>query len=212
MKFVPYVVRPGDYLVKLAQRMGFDADDAWNAKENEPLRKLGRTPHMLFAGDVLYIPQVEPQWRGLATGSVNTFVSERPGVKIHARFATGDKAWANEAYTVEGAELPDGNLDGDGNFNGEVPTDVSAIVLEFAKRRARFTLRVGNLDPITTDSGVKQRLTHMGFLPRNAIATRIHEDGMHSRAVASFQESKGLPVTGVADQATRDAIVAAHGS
>ena len=161
---------------------------------------------------MLYIPEQKRNWLPLRLGDTNTFVADEKLVKVHARFATANEPWANEGYKVQGAGTPDGTLDGDGNFNAEVPTSVDAISLRFEKRKASFTLRVGQLDPITTDSGVKQRLTHLGHLPRNSIASNIHEDAMHSRAVASFQAANGLPVTGIADEPTRTALVAAHGS
>lgn len=212
MTLIPYVVQEGEYLAKIAHRFGFDPDSVWQAKENDPLRKEGRTPDLLCSGDILYIPPAKREWLSVTIGSVNKFVGKVPVVKVHARFATAAQAWANEAYTVEGADLPAGTLDGDGNFNAEVPITVSALILLFAKRKARFNVRVGHLDPISTDSGVKQRLGHLGFLVRRSLSLPIHEDAMHSRAVASFQEAQNLPVTGVADPKTCDAIVAAHGS
>jgi putative peptidoglycan binding protein len=212
MALTPYVVRQGDYLTKLAHRFGFDADEVWNAKENEPLRKKGRSPDLLCSGDVLYLPQPKKPWRSVNVGSVNNFVAKVPLIKVHARFATADKPWAGEAYNVQGADLPAGTLDGDGNFNAEVPIHVSAVVLEFTKRKTRFTLRVGHLDPITEDSGVEQRLAHLGFLPRRSIAGSAHEQALLSRAIASFQTANGLSVTGVADDDTRAKIVSAHGS
>jgi hypothetical protein len=38
-RMVPYVVRPGDYLLKLAHRHGFDVDTVWNDPGNDDLRQ-----------------------------------------------------------------------------------------------------------------------------------------------------------------------------
>ena len=56
----PYVVKQGDYLLKLAHGLGFDADTVWNADENADL-KAKRDPNILCPGDLLYVPDSEPK-------------------------------------------------------------------------------------------------------------------------------------------------------
>jgi hypothetical protein len=53
--WMPYVVRQGDHLAKVAVRMGFDADRVWNSDKNASLRERRPDRNMLCAGDILYV-------------------------------------------------------------------------------------------------------------------------------------------------------------
>lgn len=61
-RMVPYVVRQGDYLLKLAQRYGFDAEEVWSHPRNEDLRKLRKDHHILAPGDIVYLPVKANEW------------------------------------------------------------------------------------------------------------------------------------------------------
>ncbi len=64
----PYVIRQGDFLLKLAHKFGFDADSVWSDPSNSALRTLRSDPNILSPGDILYIPTPpDPQasaWQG----------------------------------------------------------------------------------------------------------------------------------------------------
>ncbi len=50
----PYVVRQGDYLVKLAFVHGFDAEEVWNDPKNEEIRGR-RADHNILAPGISFI-------------------------------------------------------------------------------------------------------------------------------------------------------------
>ncbi len=65
---------------------------------------------------------------------------------------------------------------------------------------------VGHMDPPDTESGIRMRLRNLHFL---------HDDQAppehFGMAVGAFQRKHQLPDSGVVDDATRSAIMAAHG-
>ena len=78
---VPYVVQRGDYLLKIALRMGFVADTVWNDPKNADLRAARPDMHVLCVGDVLYVPDKPRRaWHPLSVGSSNKFKAKVPTV------------------------------------------------------------------------------------------------------------------------------------
>jgi hypothetical protein len=163
----PYVIRQGDFLLKLANQFGFDADAVWNDKQNEGLRQLGRDPHVLFPSDVLYVPSQEANPVPLNTGAQNDFVAHAPTVNIGIRFS--DLAFASKACTVQ--ELPEltGLTTGpDGLLKLDVPATVEAITITFSDPPCTCVCNIGYINPITTLSGVHQRLQNLGYIDDGA--------------------------------------------
>lgn len=213
MKLRPYVVRQGDYLVKLAAQYGFDPDQVWGLPENKPLQDAGRDPHLLVAGDMLYIPDNPPDPNSLQTGTDNAFTSADTLVKVRVVFTPDGEALANEPYLVEaddGSDVPAGSLDGDGGFEAEVATSVNTLVVRFPNRYEAYTVNIGHLDPVSEPSGVIQRLAHLGYLPITATPTA--DDTTLQNALSAFQREAGIDESGQADDATTQELVKRHGS
>ncbi len=162
----PYVICKGDYLLKLAHQFGFDADTVWNDPSNAALTQLRPDPNILFAGDVLYIPDqlgksvpsfsVEP-------GSTNNFVTVVPTVTVTLTFS--DSRCASQACTV--AELPELTgltTDSTGLLNLTLPVSIDTYTINFTDAGLSFPCGLGLLDPITTLSGIVQRLQNLGYM------------------------------------------------
>jgi hypothetical protein len=165
----PYVIRKGDFLLKLAYTFDFDANTVWNDATNAGLRQIRSDPNILLPGDVLYIPdQVdkEPAFKSLVTGGTNTFTSDVPTMTLTHQFAGDDPTtYASKAYTVE--ELDD--LTGlQTNENGvatfPVPLTLETATITFTDTEESFVLAVGEMDPINTISGVFKRLQNLGYI------------------------------------------------
>jgi hypothetical protein len=102
---VPYVVRRGDHLLKIALRMGFDADAIWQGPKNAALRATRPSMNLLCVRDVLYVPERPARaWMPIEVGSMNTFVAEVPTVHLAMKFAFEGKPLASEKCTIR--ELP----------------------------------------------------------------------------------------------------------
>lgn len=210
----PYVIKQGDYLLKVAHLLGFDADEVWNA--NAELKALRKDPSLLKAGDVLFVPdEPKPKLR-LNKEETNAFVARVPAVKLALHVAEEGEPLKNEKYVIEGlGDESERVTDGEGKLELTVPVHVREVIVRFVKTGKRMKLAVGELDPPDTPSGARMRLTSLGFYGAKLTGKDqyvAHDEEALAQAVRAFQASKDLPVTGELDAATRDALVAEHGS
>jgi N-acetylmuramoyl-L-alanine amidase len=211
----PYVVRQGDYLASIAHALVFDADEVWNHPRNADLKKLRPNPNMLCPGDLLFVPDEPREGLPLAVSAANPFTATVPTATVALSFQVDGKPIAGEPFTVEGlAREVSGTSDGDGKVQLDVPVTVREVRVVFPQRDLGYTVRVGDLDPIEEWSGLRARLSHLGFYPWS-LEEEAEGDapGPHDRlALRTFQRARGLPVTGEIDDTTRAALLAAHGT
>lgn len=210
----PYVIKQGDYLLKVAHLLGFDADEVWNA--NGELKALRKDPSMLKAGDVLFVPdEPKPKLR-LNKEETNAFVARVPAVKIALHVAEEGEPLKNKKYVVEGlGDETEQVTDGDGKLEVSAPVHVREVIVRFVETGKRMKLAIGELDPADTPSGARMRLTSLGFYGAKLTGKDqyvMRDDEALAGAVRAFQASNDLPVTGELDAATRDALIAEHGS
>jgi putative peptidoglycan binding protein len=209
-RMIPYVVRPGDYLIKLAHRLGFDVDAVWNHPANEDLRKIRDDHNLLAPGDVIQVPPQEPQGLPIASGAVNRYTAKVPRIEVRLALHRVDgTVIAGADYEVEG--LPDaaGQTDGEGRITLQLPVTTREVVVSLASEEARFTVDVGGLDPISETSGIKHRLQNLGlYLP----GERSSADDAQAlaNAITVFQTRQGLAATGALDDDTREALLDEH--
>ncbi len=209
-QMMPYVIKQGDYLAKLAHRFGFDADTMWNDPKNATLRQLRPNPNILLPGDVLYVPDQNKAtaMTPLATGTTNTFVSNAPTVTIAMVFR--DPAFASQAFSIqELPELTGLSSQADGTVTFSVPVTCATATLVFTGTGATFPCNIGSLDPIDTLSGVFQRLQHLGFVDTNVTFGVSTLDSIRAalrtfkvlRSTSSTPSGSPLPSTGRSDDA-----------
>jgi N-acetylmuramoyl-L-alanine amidase len=162
----PYVVRRGDFLLKLAYQFGFDADTVWNDEKNAQLRQLRPDPNILYPSDILYIPDQtykQPVMQDLTAGTTNTFVTDPPTVLVSFTFS--DSNCALQAFTVpELPQLTGLSTGADGSVSFSVPVTIDAFTLEFTDLGLTVPCGLGYFDPINTLSGIFQRLQNLGYI------------------------------------------------
>jgi hypothetical protein len=119
----------------------------------------------------------------------------------------------NVPYVVEiDGKLIRGTTDDDGMIECGIPPNASKgrlIVEPGTPNETTLPLELGHLNPLSELSGIKQRLANLGLEcgdRRDSPTPGLEE------ALRAFQEKHGLPVTGEADQTTRDKINEVHGS
>ena len=56
-----YEIQQGDCLASIARNSGLLWETIWNRPENSNLRTLRVDPNILFPGDILFIPDKDPQ-------------------------------------------------------------------------------------------------------------------------------------------------------
>lgn len=204
-----YVVRPGEYLEQIAVRARVSADAIWNDPRNAALRAQGRTPTQLHPGDVLALPDAPPGRLVLRVGGFNGYTARVPLVKVPLMLTDEDGPLRDQPFVVEGLGAPlEGVTDGEGRATFEVPVRVREVTVFLPSRGLRFQIVVGNLDPITEPSGVYARLVNLGYAHGGGSPSAV--DLRH--AVAAFQQSEELPVTGEVDDATRQRLAEVHGT
>jgi hypothetical protein len=207
-EMIPYVVRQGDYLTRIAARRGFDAQEVWQHPRNEELRRRRPNPEVLAAGDVLYVPDAEAPRNALTIGGTNSFTTRLPTVKLELSLTGSDgQPLANKRYWVDGEEA--GTTGGDGKVEIEVRPTQPSVALRVEGCEDIYRLRVAHLDPVDTPAGVRQRLVNLRYLPENALQIT---DEQQADALRRFQERMNLAVTGEPDDATRERLVSENGS
>jgi hypothetical protein len=210
-KPTPRIVRPGDYWTKLAAELGFDADEVWNDAKNEEIRRLRPKRELLAAGDIVYVPGVPDEGIRLKVGTENQITAKAPGAEVKLRFK--DPGCPGAAYTVEGVgEDIKGNADGDGVVTLKIPVHVREVFFYFDELGHATKVKVGELDPIEEDSGVRQRLEHLRFIKGPPSGDEEQDAKKLAVAIGKFQKAQGLPVTEKLDDATKNALKSAHSS
>jgi uncharacterized protein involved in type VI secretion and phage assembly len=210
---LPYVVKQGDYLTKLAFTYAFDEDAVWNDPKNRELKESRKSGNLLHPGDVLHFPRPKREGLALRKGTENHYEAKVPTTTVKLTFKDAKGPFADEPYTVEGIGAPvEGKSGGDGSVTLEVPLHVREAKIVFTQKRIAFPVGVGDMDPINEPAGVRKRLEHLGYREKSEGIGEADTDARDKAAIALFQQAQGLPATGEIDDATRGALEEAHGS
>lgn len=203
----------GESVESLAHRSGLLAETIWEHPRNASLRDDTRTVHVLRPGDRVFIPELRVKEESCATNARHRLVCMRRMSRLHVRFLDEDTPRADASYTVtidDGAPLR-GTTDGDGYIDHVIIALAARAVVHFDAdpEDTVFELWLGGLDPVSTPSGVQQRLRNLGLFWGDESEVW---DADTTRALAGFQARHGLEANGTLDGATRDALVREHGS
>lgn len=216
-KMRAYVIRQGDYLEKLAHRMGFDAETVWDDPANAEMKRR-RDPNLLYPGEVLYVPEATRDPVPITSRAVNDYVAVVPKTTVRLVFEDADGPLAHEPYVVEGVgPFAEQTTDGDGAVVLSLAVHVRECRVVFPRRGIAYPVKVGDMDPIDEDIGVRKRLRNLGY------GAGMDEDegvglsdesraACDQMAILAFQKQRGLEVTGALDEATRAALEGGHTS
>lgn len=223
-----HTVQEGDCLSSLAEQNGHFWETLWNAPENESLRNARVDPNALAPGDRVFVPDLRERTVEAATDRRHRFRRRGVPSKLVLRFLFADgrpRADVRYTLTVDGA-VTTGRTDGDGYVRATIPgvARQGTIVLhgdapESVAEDERdddehppdetITLTLGTLAPHGGLAGAQARLYNLG-----AVKVRVtgRADDETALALKAFQSGHGLEPTGALDDATADALRAAHGS
>ncbi len=212
-----YKVKPGDHISSIAARFGFENFFAiWEHERNQKLKELREDPHLLVAGDELFIPDRVLPIFSRSTASSHDFVVRSAKLSLGLRLLDRKLKPRKDLKVVLTVPPPESGepqsaeqelvTDGDGKVTTEVAK--SAQVASLAVGELLLSLKLGELDPVTEDSGLAQRLSNLGyFVPLEA---ERDEDELRS-AIEEFQLEQGMKVTGESDAALEQKVLEVHG-
>lgn len=208
------VAKADDSVESIAYRHGHDPDTLWNHPENQKLRELRSSMHVLLEGDRIYVPALRPKQLPRPTGARHSFRRRAVPSLLRLRLVLFGRPVSRCPCRVEFPDHDPLQLETDEDGHIEIPlwpdADPGRLVADLENGTAlEFPLRPRKLDPVTTMSGVQARLSNLG-LYRGEIDGLLNEGTLF--ALMRFQELQGLPRSGASDDATRAALLREHGS
>jgi hypothetical protein len=164
---------------------------------------------VLEPGDVVVVPDL--LGKQVTCGTAQRHVFRRKGVPtpLRIRLLADGQPRKDLPYrlVVDGRPIRTGTTTDDGMIEGWVdPTAKRAVVVvETEVALEEYEVLLGHLDPVTTEDGVRQRLSNLGY---------IEDDGPDAleSALRSFQLDEHIEPTGDPDGATQERLVSVHGS
>lgn len=203
-----HIVEQGEHLSSIAEKFGFlDFRTIWLLPENANLRALRKNPHVLMPGDSVFVPDVKTKTENRATGSTHRFKikSDKLKLKVLLQNIDGDPI---EETTVGVAidGVPSREPLAAGMLTKDIPRSARAGNIETTDDQV--PMAIGELDPVTEESGQLARLMNLGYYRRPL--SPIDEDERKS-AIEEFQCDEEMPVTGTCDAATQDKLQTVHG-
>lgn len=189
-------VNSGDCLLSLGLQYGIPWKKIWEEPENQALKYLRKDPSVLSAGDSVTVPM-----RDIST--VQGHTSQRHRFKAKGRVAElnlrlrsdGQDLKAKPFRLIIGNQVVSGKSDSQGFVKAKIPQDAKEGLLRVTVDTGEILLPLefGRLDPLSTESGVRQRLVQLGF----------NADVSLAEAIRIFQRKVGLSVTGLVDEDLR---------
>lgn len=211
-----HIVKQGECLSRIAHMYGFaDWHPIYEHESNRDFRRDRPDPNLIFPGDEVSIPDIEPQEESRQTGTKHRF--RAPGKRKKLRIVISDPAGhpissGKYRLLVEGAVHERALKNGIVEHTVPVDAEEGELTVWFdndsSGEGVKWTLQIGHLDPLTKVSGVQGRLRNLGFDggPVDGI------DGPRTQAgVREFQENHGLKVDGIVGNATRSKLKEVYG-
>jgi N-acetylmuramoyl-L-alanine amidase len=204
-----YVVRQGECLASIAVRQGFpDYGRIYDHPNNADFRRSRPNPNIVDPGDTIFIPDLEARVYDRPTDVKHWFLRKTAPVQLRVVVLDENghpRAGASYRLGHHRGEVT-GVTEADGMIQCDIPPDLeqATLYLTFPGKTGHaitrvWLLKLGNLDPIETISGVQARLNNLGYLCGEV-------DGVSGpktqSAVRQFQEAEGLAIDGIAGPET----------
>jgi murein L,D-transpeptidase YcbB/YkuD len=197
-----------DCFINIADRYGFSWKTLWNHPNNAELRQKRKDPYLLYAGDVVHVPERDLKEVERATEKRHRFKKITEMVLLRLRLLEDGEPRRNLSYTLEVEGLTfKGKTDGNGKLEHRIPA--RATVGRLITAEDNYLLDIGRLDPVTEIAGVQQRLSNLGYLGHESNGIVTEET---RAALQAFQEKHGLEANGEITEQTRNSLTGAHGT
>jgi hypothetical protein len=212
---IRHLVKTGDCLLSIAGTHGFhDWEAIWKLPDNDELRERRTDATVLAEGDEVFLPDPAPKVVVVDTNQRHRIVISLPPTAVRAQVLHLDgKPIADCKCLLQfGDQKVERQTDADGWFEAEVPCLEERLVLtlhltgDTAGPRYAWRLYAGHLNPVESASGVRQRLTNLGYWPLDE-----EDEGALPYGLRAFQEDHDLDASGEANDETRAKLKEAHG-
>ncbi len=200
-------VNRGDSIPSLAHDNGHFWETLWNHGDNAALKALRKTPNILMPGDEVFVPEIRLKEVHKGTDSTHKFVRRGVPAKIRIQLMMLGEPRKNEKYTlvIDGVST-EGTADGQGIVEAFITPNAKGGKLILVSTGEEIPVELGHLNPIDTVSGVRQRLSNLGF----ECTDGEELDDQAQSAIRLFQAAQGLEKTGKIDSTTRSRIHELH--
>jgi hypothetical protein len=188
----------------IAEQYGFrDYHTIYDHANNAAFKTKRPNPHILYPGDSVFIPDMDPGHEPAETDKKHKFVLKAQKIKFQVYIRRNGKPFANRAYKLKvGAQTITGKTGADGLIQKDIPIGEPQGVLTLTGPPVYTRkLDLGFLHPITTTSGRQMRLNNLGFSSGKPTGA---EGDAYAAALRAFQTKYLLHVTGKADNDTID--------
>ncbi len=206
----PTILLPGD-IVRIPKLR--EKQDSGATEQRHQFRKKG-TPALLR---LQIMRPVEPEEEQASEPTSDEPPEEEPLEVVEEDppppDAEADEPWTDAPYILNiDGRLSEGRTDGEGKIEVPIPPGAKRGRLTMepgTQRELVYVLRLGHLDPVTSVSGVADRLNNLGY--HDGSRPTEMTPGLRE-AMRAFQKANNLQQSGEADQATRDKLSELHGS
>ncbi|MFP2959843.1 peptidoglycan-binding protein [Myxococcus sp. 1LA] len=208
---VLHEVQQGENVESIAFLYGHLPDPLWKHERNAALRAQRDSRGVLHPGDTLFIPPLKHRTVTVRTGATHRFVVRGVRSRLRFRARINGLPLAEQPYVLEvGSLTTEGLTDSDGGVDCPLRPDAPRALLRIghAPFVHTYELDLRALDPVAEPSGLRQRLSNLGYL---SVGEAVTDEALQT-AVRGFQAGHGLEPTGTADTRTRELLRQAHGS
>ena len=212
-----HIVQQGECLSSIAYDYKLSSWQViYNDPHNAAFKAKRPDPNVIYAGDELFIPDLAPHQEDRATDQQHVFVVTFPPTFLNLRIKDQlDRPITGASYDVVLDDITlTGQTDDDGWIRAQIPapSELGLIRLrpnpEDPDTVIEWEAKLGHLNPMETVSGVKGRLTNLGY-PCGEIDDETEDDD-YTNAVMQFQTDYNLTVDGIVGPQTRGALKREH--
>lgn len=207
-----HTVIQGDCFSSIAEENGFFWETLWNHPENKKLRELRKDPNILLPGDVVFVPDKRLKQLSEPTNEVHKYRLKNTPAKLKVRILGDAEPRAGEPFVliIDDVEIKRGKIPPDGQIEISIPPTAKGgkLLIGEGENEEEYILNLGHLDPIDTLTGVKARLSSVGF-DCGEINEEMNEETIE--AIADFQSYINHPdPNGQLDDQTRETLKKLH--
>lgn len=205
-----HTVAQGETLTGIAKKYKYSSwQKIYNHSANAEFKALRDNPNIIFPGDKVVIPDIEPRYIGVATTKQHVFCLKRPKEMFRMKIQNGAGGALEGAKAVldVGGQRIEAKLDDTGLLEVPLPegydqTGSLEIYLDEDSDEPShlYEIQLAHLDPIGTLSGVQARLNALGYECGvvDGVMGNNTRDG-----VEAFQDEYGLDIDGIPGPKTK---------